>query len=158
MSANYCIDSDVLIWHLRSGDRQKAVEQHLAHLAISGSLSCSTLTVAEVEQGVRRGEEVKTRALLRSFEAHPVDRATAERAGEIVCELRSRGLTVGLADAIIAATCIVRGLTLVTYNVADFEKIPGSSSRRCRSESRSRCVGGLTRASRLALGFPSTDC
>jgi predicted nucleic acid-binding protein len=92
MSAKYCIDSDVLIWHLRSGERQKAVEQHLVRLATSGSLSCSTLSVAEVEQGVRRGEEEKTRALLRSFEAHPVDRTTAERAGEIVCELRSRGL------------------------------------------------------------------
>jgi predicted nucleic acid-binding protein len=125
MSVSYCIDSDVLIWHLRSGDRQKVVEQHLVRLATAGTLSCSMLSVAEVEQGVRRGEEEKTRALLRSLEAHPVDRATAERAGEIVRELRSRGLTVGLADAIIAATCIIHGLTLVTYNVADFEKIPG---------------------------------
>lgn len=62
--AKYCIDSDVLIWHLRTGDRQRAVEQHLVRLAASGSLSCSMLSVAEVEQGVRRGEEDKTRGFL----------------------------------------------------------------------------------------------
>ena len=122
--AKYCIDSDVLIWHLRTGDRQRAVEQHLVRLAASGSLSCSMLSVAEVEQGVRRGEEDKTRGFLRSLETHPVDRAIAERAGEIVRDLRSHGITMGLADAIIAATCIVHGLTLVTLNVSDFEKVP----------------------------------
>jgi predicted nucleic acid-binding protein len=42
-----------------------------------------------------------------------------------VRDLRFRGMTLGLADAIIAATCLIHGLTLVTYNVADFEKIPG---------------------------------
>jgi predicted nucleic acid-binding protein len=125
MTAAYCIDSDVLIWHLRSGDRQKAVEQHLVNLATTGGISCSVLSVAEVEQGVRRGEEERTREFLRSLEAHPVDRGTAERAGEIVRDLRAQGFTVGLADALIAATCILRGLTLVTYNLADFEKIAG---------------------------------
>src|SRR5689334_5994384 len=65
MTAAYCIDSDVLIWHLRSGDRQNAVEQHLVNLATTGGISCSTLSVAEVEQGVRRGEEERTRAFLR---------------------------------------------------------------------------------------------
>jgi hypothetical protein len=66
------------------------------------------LSVAEVEQGVRRGEEERTRAFLRSLEAHPVDRGTAE----IVRELRAQGFTVGLADALIAATCILRGPSL----------------------------------------------
>jgi predicted nucleic acid-binding protein len=123
--AGFCLDSDVVIWHLRKGDRQRAVEEHLTKLAGLGTLSCSMLTVAEVEQGVRRGEEEKTRGFLRSLKAYAVDRDVAERAGEIVRDLRSRGTTVGLADAIIAATCLVHGLTLVSYNVADFEKVEG---------------------------------
>jgi predicted nucleic acid-binding protein len=121
----YCVDSDVVIWHLRKGDRQRAVDAHLAKLATSGTLGCSMLTIAEVEQGVRKGEEDKTRGFLRSLKAYPVDRDVAERAGEIVRELRTRGTTVGLADAIIAATCVVHGLTLVTLNVSDFEKVEG---------------------------------
>lgn len=49
----YCLDSDVLIWHLRKGGRQQAVAEHLAKLAMSGTLVCSILAVAEVEQGAR---------------------------------------------------------------------------------------------------------
>jgi len=91
----------------------------------AGALACSTISIAEVEQGVRRGEEDRTRAFLRSLDARGVDRAVAERAGEIVRDLRFRGITMGLADALIAATCLVYHLTLVTLNVgADFEKVP----------------------------------
>lgn len=121
----YCLDSDVIIWHLRKGERQRAVDAHLEKLATTGSLVCSALSVAEVEQGVRKGEEARTRAFLRALRAHPVDQVVAERAGEVVRGLRARGITVGLADAIIAATCLVHGLTLITLNVADFEKVDG---------------------------------
>ena len=123
----YCLDSDVLIWHLRKGDRQRAVQEYLTKLAGHGTLACSMLSVAEVEQGVRPREEEKTRAFLRSLKTYPVDRDVAERAGEIVRSLRSRGTTVGLADAVIAATCVIHGLTLVTLNLSDFEKIDGLS-------------------------------
>jgi predicted nucleic acid-binding protein len=123
--AGYCLDSDVVIWHLRKGDRQRSVEEHLGKLSGLGPLSCSMLTVAEVEQGVRQGEADKTRRFLRTLKAYAVDREVAERAGEIVRGLRARGVTVGLADAIIAATCLIHGLTLVTYNVADFRKVEG---------------------------------
>jgi predicted nucleic acid-binding protein len=121
----YCLDSDVVIWHLRKGERQRAVDALLEKLATTGTLGCSVLTIAEVEQGVRKGEEEKTRGFLRPLKAFPVDRDVAERAGELVRHLRSRGFTVGLADAIIAATCLVHGLTLVTLNVSDFEKVEG---------------------------------
>jgi tRNA(fMet)-specific endonuclease VapC len=123
----YCLDSDVVIWHLRKGDRQRAVDELLEKLAAAGTLGCSMLTVAEVEQGVRKGEEEKTRGFLRSLKPYFVDRDVAERAGEVVRGLRATGITVGLADAIIAATCIVHGLTLVTLNVSDFEKVEGLS-------------------------------
>ena len=120
----YCIDSDIIIWHLRNGARKAPVTAHLVKLVGAGALACSTISIAEVEQGVRRGEEDRTRAFLRSLDARGVDRAVAERAGEIVGDLRSRGITMGLADALIAATCLVHDLTLVTLNVADFEKVP----------------------------------
>jgi len=121
----YCLDSDVIIWHLRTGERQRAVDALLEKLAAAGPLACSALTIAEVEQGVRKGEEGRTRDFLRALRAHPVDHVVAERAGELVRGLRARGITVGLADAIIAATCLVHGLTLVTLNVADFERFEG---------------------------------
>ena len=126
----YCLDSDVIIWHLRKGERQRAVEAHLEKLAAAGSLACSALTVAEVEQGVRKGEEGRTRDFLRALRAHPADHGVAQRAGELVRGLRARGITVGLADAIIATTCLVHGLTLVTLNVADFQRVEGLALER----------------------------
>jgi predicted nucleic acid-binding protein len=112
----------VLIWHLRAGKRTD-VSAHLQSLAERGTLLTTALSVAEVEQGVRPGEEERTRALLRALTVLPVDRDVAEQAGEIVRGLRAKGETLGLADALIAATCLLHGLTLVTLNVRHFSKV-----------------------------------
>jgi hypothetical protein len=55
--------------------------------------------------------------------------STSGRKPSVIVEQVARDFTVGLADALIAATCILRGLTLVTYNLADFEKIAGRRDR-----------------------------
>jgi predicted nucleic acid-binding protein len=66
----YCLDSDVVIWHLRKGERQLAVDALLEKLATTGTLACSVLTIAEVEQGMRKGEEEKTRGFLRPLKSY----------------------------------------------------------------------------------------
>jgi tRNA(fMet)-specific endonuclease VapC len=85
----------------------------------------TALCVAEVEQGVRPGEEERTRALLRSLPTLAIDREIAERAGEIVRTLRTQGETIGLADALIASACLIHEMPLVTLNVRHFSKVPG---------------------------------
>jgi len=40
----------------------------------------------------------------------------AGKAAQIVRENRARGITIDLPDAVIAATCILYDLVLVTYN------------------------------------------
>lgn len=121
----HCLDSDVVIWHLRNTKRRSAVTAFLESLARSGPLICSTLTVAEVLQGTRPNEEARTRAFLAALEDRAVDREVAERAADIVREARAKGRTMGLADALIAATCLIEGLELVTLNVRDFSHVPG---------------------------------
>ena len=46
-------------------------------------------------------------------------------AASIWATLRKTGYTVGDADILIAASCIVNGYTLVTHNAKDFENITG---------------------------------
>lgn len=58
----YCFDSDIIIWQLRNSARKAPVTAHLMELVGAGALACSTISIAEVEQGVRRGEENRTRA------------------------------------------------------------------------------------------------
>jgi predicted nucleic acid-binding protein len=118
----YCLDSDLLIWHLRAGKRPD-ISAHLEVLAERGALMISALSVAEVEQGVRPGEEERTRLLLRALPVVAVDRDVAEKAGELVRQLRGRRETLGLADAVIAATCLLHGLSLVTLNVRHFSQV-----------------------------------
>ncbi len=47
------------------------------------------------------------------------------RAAEAFAELRSSGIRVGTMDLRIGSIALVRGLTLLTRNTVDFERIPG---------------------------------
>jgi predicted nucleic acid-binding protein len=80
----------------------------------------STMNVAEVYGGMRRGEEKKTAKLIDSMTLLPVTLEIARRAGELKAEWSRKGRTLGLADMIVAATALEHGLTLVTQNRKDF--------------------------------------
>jgi predicted nucleic acid-binding protein len=111
--SNYLLDSDIMIWHLRG---KKVVTEMLRNLQKAGVPACSALSVLEVQLGVRRGEEEKTDRFLGSLRIFDVDRTVAGKAAQIVRENRARGMTIDLPDAVIAATCILYDLVLVTYN------------------------------------------
>ena len=69
----------------------------------------------------------KVSRLLSTFRELPVDRGVAERAGRI---RREHGLR--LPDALVAATALVHGLSLVTRNRRDFEPVRGLGLRALR--------------------------
>ncbi len=108
--ARILVDSDVLVDHLR-GHRRFKVGRDAVHV--------SAITQAELFAG-RATEESRVRLLLAAMIELPVSSAVAERAGRI-----RRTTTTRLADALIAATAIEHGLTLVTRNATDFEAVRG---------------------------------
>jgi predicted nucleic acid-binding protein len=109
----FLLDSDVVIWLLRG--RQPVVE-HVERLAGRGQLLVSAITRAEVTSGMRPGEERATLRLLDGLTTMPVSGDIADRAGRMLGELRRRGVTVQLPDAIIAATALDAGAELHTCN------------------------------------------
>jgi predicted nucleic acid-binding protein len=65
-------------------------------------------------------ERKETFDLLDSLETIPVTAEIADGAGELIRSWRARGINLGDADAIIAASALEEGLPLVTTNAKHF--------------------------------------
>ena len=111
------LDTDVAIDFLRQRDYAREL---LEHWAGEGLLAISTLTHLEIYQGMKTGEEGASNAFLDGLTSVVVDIPIARRAGTMLGELRSKGMTIGIADAIIAATALQLGAPLLTNNVEHY--------------------------------------
>jgi predicted nucleic acid-binding protein len=115
--ADYLVDSDVVIWHLRG---HETVVPRVVALSRQGRIGLSVITRAEVIQGLREPEREGTFEFLDACETLPVDRVVADRAGEIVRSHRGQGVTIGLPDALIGATALEAEIPLYTCNPRHF--------------------------------------
>lgn len=108
------LDTDIAIDFLRRRDYARNL---LELWAGEGLLAISTLTHLEIYQGMKPGEEDATNSFLDGLISVVVDISIARRAGTMLGELRSKGITIGMADAIIAATALQLGAPLLTNNI-----------------------------------------
>jgi predicted nucleic acid-binding protein len=115
--SKFLLDSDVIIWHLRG---RKEVTEVLRDLQRFGLPACSALSVLEIQLGVKRGEEEKTDRFLKSLRIFDVDMEIASKAAQLIRERKAKGITLDLPDSVIAATCILHELILVTYNIKHY--------------------------------------
>ena len=111
------LDTDIVIDFLRRRDYARKL---LENWAGEGLLAISTLTHLEIYQGMKSGEEGATNAFLDGLISVAVDVSIARRGGGMLGELRSKGVTVGIADAIIAATALQLNAPLLTNNVEHY--------------------------------------
>ncbi len=115
--SRFLLDSDVIIWHLRG---RKEVTEMLRDLQRSGLPGCSALSVLEVQLGLKKGEEDKTDRFLSSLRIFDVNREIANEAAKLIREYKTKGITLDLPDSVIASTCILYDLILVTYNTKHY--------------------------------------
>lgn len=114
------IDTDVLIWNLR-GNRRAA-----ERLDSSPRFSLAAVTYMELVQGMRNKNELQLlRQALHHWQARvlPVSEAISARALFLVEEY-ALSHSMQMADALIAATAIDYGKTLVTANDRHYRHIP----------------------------------
>ena len=110
------LDTNILIRYLR---KVPGFLDLLGQLEASG-LYISAMTRLEIVRGMRDRERTKTFDLLNSVETVPMTVEIADMAAEFVRSWRSRGVILGDADAIIAASAMYHNLTLVTTNARHF--------------------------------------
>jgi tRNA(fMet)-specific endonuclease VapC len=127
------IDSSVLIAH----ERGLLAMDRLAEERITDreeeSFFLSVVSVSELLHGVHRAGDRARRArrsafveaVLDQFPLLPIDLPTARAHAEIWATLAAAGTPVGAHDLWIAATGVARGLTLVTANRREFDRVPG---------------------------------
>jgi toxin FitB len=127
----YLLDTNVIseLRKAKSGKSHKNVITWANDIPVS-NLFLSVITVLEIETGILQVErrDISQGSILRTwFTTHvlpafserilPLDIAVAQRCAKLhVPDPRSD------RDAIIAATALVHGMTVVTRNVADFDK------------------------------------
>ena len=121
--AKYLLDSGLLIRHLRG--RPEAVRL-LRSLGKRERLAIASVSRLEIRAGMQEHEQYATQKLLSRFVTYELGADVADRAGDYLRQHRSRGVALSVPDAIIAATAIQHGLTLVTFNPKDFV-MPGLS-------------------------------
>ena len=90
----------------------------------------SAITMAELEFGIcKSSKPAQNRLALMMFlseiQVVPFDGKAAQEYGSIRAELTARGTPIGANDLLIAAHARSLGLTLITNNGREFERVPG---------------------------------
>lgn len=83
-------------------------------------MSTSAINIAEIYTGMRQTEAEQTEAFLGRLQTFPIDGEIARRAGSLKSTYARQGITLELADMLIAATALERQLTLMTDNRKHF--------------------------------------
>ncbi len=126
----FLIDTSVLVDAERGGELYaralSAREREQEH-------SISVITVSELLHDVQRavGDGVRARRLafvegvLARLEPIPIGPEVARIHAEVWSRLEVDGAIIGAHDLWIAATALAHGLTVVTSNAREFERVPG---------------------------------
>ena len=114
----YLTDTDILIDYLKGYDDAINFFKHHSSLVV-----LSSINVAELYAGVRNKHELdELDVFLKLFPIYSVTPEIAKRAGIIKRDF-SKSHGIGLADCLIAATCDIYDITLVTLNNKHFPMI-----------------------------------
>ena len=124
-SARYLLDTNILsdlIKNPRSPLAQR-VGRQADQLCTSLIVACELRYGAAKKGGVTLQQKVN--ALLDQFPVRSLEDGVDRQYGKIRAELERQGKPIGMNDLLIAAHARHLGLTLVTANTREFQRVPG---------------------------------
>jgi len=122
----YLLDTNIVIYVIK--------QRPLAVLEVfnrqGGRMAVSAITLAELVHGAENSSDVSRNiAVVEDFVSRlmvlPYDDKAAWQYGNIRAALEKLGQPIGINDLHIAAHARSNGLTLITNNLREFEKVPG---------------------------------
>ncbi len=122
----YLLDTNICIYVINARP-PTVLARFIAH-EIDG-LGISAITASELYWGVFKSGSIRNRTTLEKFlsplSVLDYDLAAAQHYGELRAFLEKQGTPIGPLDQQIAAHALALGITLVSNNVREFEKVPG---------------------------------
>jgi tRNA(fMet)-specific endonuclease VapC len=123
----FCLDTDTCINAMKG--KYPAMATRFGQFEPS-DFGIPAIVCAELLLGVLKSKAPdKTRAIVEAFlapfELIPFDRMAAREYAIVRHDLDGKGTPIGPNDLIIAATARARNLTLVTHNIAEFNRVSG---------------------------------
>lgn len=122
----YMLDTNICIYAIKKSSQQ-VIASLLSHKA--DDICISSITYAELMYGVAKSANPEKNTLALSLFLSPFtildfDDKAATQYGRIRAALGRKRTTVGNMDMLIAAHALSHGLTVVTNNTGEFERIP----------------------------------
>jgi tRNA(fMet)-specific endonuclease VapC len=122
----YLLDTNIVIYVIK----RRPVEVLGVFNENAGRMAISAITLSELYHGAEKSATVaQNLAVVEEFssllEVLPYTPKASQHYGAIRSELEKAGRPIGVNDLHIAAHARSEGLTLVTNNLAEFERVPG---------------------------------
>lgn len=123
----FMLDTNICIFLIKK--KSPNILKHIKKYSV-GDIGISSITLAELEYGVEKSKHVeRNRQALKEFtlplEIAPFDDKAAETYGYVRAMLEKKGVLIGSMDMLIGAHALSLGVTLVTNNVKEFNRIKG---------------------------------
>ena len=122
----YLLDTNIVIYVIK----RRPVEVMGLFNDNAGRMAISAITLSELYHGAEKSAKVaQNLAVLEEFasllQVLPYSAKASQHYGAIRSALEKAGCPIGVNDLHIAAHARSEGLTLVTNNVGEFERVPG---------------------------------
>ena len=123
---NFMLDTNICIYAMKNKPEKVSMRMKEHN---PDELFISTITLAELEQGVQKSIQKEKNAenlknFLRTVRILSFDMSAAIEYGKICAYLQKNGTPIGPLDTLIAAHALSKNFTIVTNNVREFERVP----------------------------------